>query len=438
MNPILRTIKDPTINPVHSICCCKGVKKAEWIVFKGFDDGEHNVAGAREIRFFARFFNSYIRAHDHQGKVIYISKKSLEDKFCNTDRERSIVDQYIPGKELFRVIAPLQRSLSTENINDILKHSRKVKDSIFISKRVHGLARSILLTPEGNYLLLTSSKRCGDPVIGEGAFKKVKYAINLDTKETRAVGIIRKKGHTEESWSDIKNEIDLMKQFKGKEAIVQLATAFIKSTNDGKDDKAYIVMDHCELGDLFDHFEKRNLTRSDRVQIAIDCATGLKDQHDEGILNRDVKPDNVLLYRKGGRIRAKMADLGCACKEEEDQRLGRFVGTQAYLSPEKIKAALAQWDPKKKLRASTTRAGDIWAMGLVFYALFNKNHGSWSFFDGPLKKIASLTRPAMDDEILDSNIPDEFTPLIVGMLQCDPSERWTTNKVLQELDRLKI
>jgi serine/threonine-protein kinase len=91
------------------------------------------------------------------------------------------------------------------------------------------------------------------------------------------------------------------------------------------------------------------------TRIAIQVADALAHSHDLGLLHRDVKPGNVLLYRDG---RARLTDFGIV-KDISTLRgflvSGRPVGTAAYASPEQCQG--------KRLGPAT----DIYSLGATLY-----------------------------------------------------------------------
>jgi hypothetical protein len=425
----------------------------ERIAFRGFDDQNHHVAIARKIGYFAKVSGLYISVLDPQGERIYINKKSFKKRFSNSVDELQVLAKYFPGikdqvkinKLIRKIKLPFLLAklpfLSTNEMKAILKCIEKSEHPTLLSKKIHKLARSVLLTPEGNFLLLTSCSRGNDRLVGQGNYKKVKFALNLETGEKRAVGIIRREGGSDAAWRGVLDEVNMMQRLKGKQGIIQLDTAFVKETSSHEADKIYIIMEYCEAGELFDFFIKGKYLRAeDRFQIALDCATGIKNQHDEGLIHVDVKPENVFLHRKEGRIHGKIGDLGSVCEQNDLIKRNKLAGTAVYFPPEKAKETIAVHN-EKNIQAVTTQKGDVWALGVIFYVLFNPRYEFFKFqstegFPSIMKMIAELTQKDLNNQIANSKMNPKFKPLITGMLQCDPEQRLTINQVVNHLNQL--
>ena len=70
------------------------------------------------------------------------------------------------------------------------------------------------------------------------------------------------------------------------------------------------------------------------IYYAAQIACGLEDLHAEGIIYRDLKPENCLLDDNGN---IRISDLGLAERVKQDQRVKGRVGTVGYMAPEVVK-----------------------------------------------------------------------------------------------------
>ncbi len=330
-------------------------------------------------------------------------------------------------------IRDLNRGISKEEIERwVIEAERTVpEEPILISNKVSHLGRSLLLSPSGNYALLTRTKQ-GDKPVGSGAFKKAKRAVNLGTGKIGVVATCKKENCSDKNWAALQDEIHYMTALKGKEGVIQIDTAVTTP------DKCYIVMEYCDEGELFDFIVSNSLEREDRFQIARDCAAGLENIHASGLLHRDIKPENVFLYNdENGRLRAKIGDLGLACPNDNQAKLQEFCGSPIWVPPEKAVLAMRRPLPSE-VAAVTTSAADVWTLGVLYYDLFNPrgdclSNQNASTSESSLRKTAGLTQEALDQEIHMSGIDLELIFLIRDMLRINPAERPTMKQVQQAL-----
>jgi serine/threonine protein kinase/Tol biopolymer transport system component len=87
---------------------------------------------------------------------------------------------------------------------------------------------------------------------------------------------------------------------------------------------------------LTDWVKQRRLTQQQIAELTLQIARGLDAIHERGVIHRDVKPDNIIVDRKGRPI---VTDFGIAVSSKEQvasNDLDSFSGTPAYMSPEQI------------------------------------------------------------------------------------------------------
>ena len=158
------------------------------------------------------------------------------------------------------------------------------------------------------------------------------------------------------------------------------------------------------------------LTTAERISILRDVARALAYAHDQGVVHRDVKPDNVML--SGGA--AVVTDFGISKAVSVAQDVtaagnltqsGAGIGTPAYMAPEQ-----AVGDP------STDHRADIYSFGCLAYELFA---GNPPFHDMPLHKIIAAhvgTTPVPVGEA-GRDVPGNVASLIAQCLEKSPDAR---------------
>jgi eukaryotic-like serine/threonine-protein kinase len=128
----------------------------------------------------------------------------------------------------------------------------------------------------------------------------------------------------------------------------------------GKDgDTYYIASAFIEGKRLSDAVPERGMEFARAARLVRELAEALAYAHEQGIVHRDVKPQNVML---DGNDHLHLMDFGLAVRQEEEARLtadGAVVGTAAYMSPEQARGQTDNPQP----------ATDQYAVGVVLYEL---------------------------------------------------------------------
>src|SRR5207244_3430404 len=118
----------------------------------------------------------------------------------------------------------------------------------------------------------------------------------------------------------------------------------------------FISMEYVDGEDLASLLTRIGRLPADKaVEAARRLCSGLAAAHDRGVIHRDLKPQNIMMNKRGEVV---IMDFGLAAIA--DHLTGAEVrnGTPAYMSPEQLKGE------------TVTPKSDIYALGLVLYEIF--------------------------------------------------------------------
>ncbi|MDB4967193.1 MAG: serine/threonine protein kinase, partial [Myxococcales bacterium] len=180
--------------------------------------------------------------------------------------------------------------------------------------------------------------------------------------------------------------------------------------------QVYLAMEFLDGQSLAERIrDGAALTVEDAVAVMIAVALGLAAAHDKGIVHRDMKPENVFLARKGGRVVAKILDFGIAKMTGGDEpsnltRTGAIFGTPLYMSPEQAKG-----------RPADARA-DVYAVGVILYELLTGRvpFGGESHVEILSQHIAAAPLPPSQ---LEPRVPAAVEAIVLHALQKEPGDR---------------
>jgi serine/threonine-protein kinase len=190
----------------------------------------------------------------------------------------------------------------------------------------------------------------------------------------------------------------------------------------------YVAMEFIDGMSMQKWMDKRGkLSVGDAVHVALCAAAALEHAHEQNLIHRDIKPDNILITSKGV---VKVADLGLAKKTDEDLALtqsGTGFGTPFYMPLEQYRDA-----------KHVDGRADIYALGVTLYYFLT---GELPFKGESHAQVIEAKQRAKFPPARRFNpeIPERLDLMIDKMMQKDRAHRYQTcTDVIRDLDSLGV
>lgn len=198
----------------------------------------------------------------------------------------------------------------------------------------------------------------------------------------------------------------------------------------------FIVMQYVEGETLATTIKSKRLNLSQCLEIATQVADALVEAHSQGIIHRDVKPNNIMLTV---RNQAKVMDFGLAQVVRDNSLVdteavtesllttpGAIVGTLRYMSPEQLNGEVLD------VRS------DIFSFGAVLYEMVT-GHRPFAAESMAMTMSAVLSREPAPLTLYSRNVPSELERIVSKALRKDRGERYQTARdLLNDLRSLKL
>ena len=246
-----------------------------------------------------------------------------------------------------------------------------------------------------------------EELVGHGGMSSVYKARDVLLERHVALKILH------EQYS---NDEDFVERFKREaRSVAQLQHPNIVTVIDRGEEggRQFIVFEYIEGENLKEHVvRKGRLDVREALEIADEVARGLAFAHGQGLIHRDVKPQNVLLNGDG---RAKVTDFGIARTLDVDgmTQTGTILGTSNYIAPEQ-----ASGHP-------VDAHSDVYALGAVLYELLA---GEVPFPGESFVAVAMKHMHEPAPNLLDvrRDVPLRVAAAVDRALEKDPEQRFPT------------
>jgi serine/threonine protein kinase len=192
-------------------------------------------------------------------------------------------------------------------------------------------------------------------------------------------------------------------------------------------DTYYLAMEYVEGQSLAAMLKGGPFSENEAITVTRYTCLALSVAHAEGLVHRDIKPDNLMLTNKG---QLKLVDLGVAKRVDEDQSLtqtGQALGTPHYISPEQIRAA-----------KNIDGRADIYSLGATLYHLVT---GRTPFRGSSSAMVMSmhLYQPFDDPRSVRPDLSEGLGHVLRKMMAKEPEGRYPdADAVDRDLYRVEI
>ncbi|ELP83590.1 protein serine/threonine kinase, putative [Entamoeba invadens IP1] len=260
--------------------------------------------------------------------------------------------------------------------------------------------------------------------LGEGSF-----GIVYKGKYEGAVVAIKKMkeaNNTTSSIAEFEKEVSMLDKFRSDYIIHFYGAVFIPN-------KICMVTEFAQFGSLQDLIKNKRSEEIEtklRVKMMIDAAKGILYLHENGILHRDIKPDNILVLSLdvNEKVNAKLTDFGSSRNInmlQTNMTFTKGIGTPKYMAPEVL-------DRKKYKKAS-----DVYSFAMTMFEVFQ-----WDFVfkkdDERFQHVWNIADFISNGKRFarPNNISMNEFDIIQNAWAQDPKDRIPIGKVIEKLEEL--
>lgn len=256
--------------------------------------------------------------------------------------------------------------------------------------------------------------------IGTGGMADVFKAHDVVEDRTVAVKILK---------DEFSQNAEFLRRFRNEsKAIAVLSHPNIVKIYDVglTDEIKFIVMEYIDGITLKDFIEEQGVLRwKDALFFITQILRALQHAHDKGIVHRDIKPQNIMLFEDGT---IKVMDFGIARFSRIDGKTlsDKTVGSVHYISPEQARGDM------------TDERSDIYSVGVMLYEMLTGRKP----YDADTPVAIALKHmqedPVPPREIMPS-IPEALEEILLHAMEKDPARRYqSAAEMIKDIDTFKL
>ncbi len=256
--------------------------------------------------------------------------------------------------------------------------------------------------------------------IGSGGMADVYKAVDNVENRTVAVKILK---------DEFSQNEEFLRRFRNEsKAIAVLSHPNIVKIYDVglSDEIKFIVMEYIDGITLKDFIEQQGVLRwKDALHLITQILRALQHAHDKGIVHRDIKPQNIMLFTDGT---IKVMDFGIARFSRVDGKTvsDKTVGSVHYISPEQARGDM------------TDERSDIYSIGVLLYEMLT---GKKPFdADTPVAiALMHMQEECVAPRDIMPSIPDALEEITLHAMEKDPARRYqSAAEMIKDIDTFKL
>ena len=257
-------------------------------------------------------------------------------------------------------------------------------------------------------------------LIGIGGMADVYKAVDIMENRVVAVKILK---------PEFSENEEFLKRFRNEsKAIAVLSHPNIVKIYDVgfNDDIQFIVMEYIDGITLKEFIEQQGALRwKDALHFITQILRALQHAHDRGIIHRDIKPQNIMLFADGT---IKVMDFGIARFSRVDGKTmsEKTIGSVHYISPEQARGDY------------TDERSDIYSVGVMLYEMLTGR----KMFDGENPVSIALMhmqeQPTFPRTYVPS-IPEALEEIVMHAVEKEPAKRYqSAAEMIKDIDTFKM
>ncbi|HVY49351.1 MAG TPA: serine/threonine-protein kinase [Minicystis sp.] len=256
-------------------------------------------------------------------------------------------------------------------------------------------------------------------VIGEGGMGRV--------YEARHTRIGSKRFAIKMLHPEFARQPDVISRFQREaEAAAAIRSPFVVDVYDvdrSQDGRPYLVGEFLEGKEFADYLaEVKKMPVGPAVRIVRQICKALAAAHDQGVVHRDMKPENVFLTGDMARPTAKVIDFGISKIGDTPgtalTKTGMIMGTPSYMAPEQARGE------------KVDHRADVYAVGAILYCALTGQR-PFDRGDPTATLTAVLTQDPPRPRSIEPSIPEPLEVIVQRAMAKRPSDR---HQSMQELD----